>query len=402
MRPVEIKKDIFWVGVVDWNSRDFHGYSRSPMGTTYNAFLIKDEKTVLVDSAKGDFLDLFLCCLSQATPLEKIDYLVVNHLEPDHAGCLSRLVDLVKPEKIFVSPMGEKAMQSYYHYPKEWPVVVVPSGTEISIGRRTLKFYETRMLHWPDNMLTYCPEDTIAFTSDAFGQNWASGERFADQVDRGMLDRVMAEYYANIVLPYSPQVIKTLDDLGKLNLDLDMVCPDHGLIWRGRQDVAHALTSYRNFALQKPVNKAVIAYDTMWHSTEKMALSIADGLIDAGVSVRIMHVKENHHSRVMSELFDAAAFLVGSPTHNNGILPGMADLLTYVKGLRPQNKVGACFGSFGWSGECVNILGEWLKTMKMDVIEPGLKVKNAPDHAVFSQCYDLGTRVAEAIKVKLG
>jgi flavorubredoxin len=402
MKPVEIKKDIFWVGAVDWDSRDFHGYSLSPRGTTYNAFLVRDEKTVLIDTVKSDFMAEFLCAVSQACGGEpRIDYMVVNHLEPDHAGCLDTIVERLKPGKIFVSPMGEKALRSYFHNSKDWPIEVVPTGASISIGKRTIQFIETRMLHWPDNMISYIPEDKIAFCSDAFGQNWASTERFADEVDRGILKRLMADYYANIVLPYSPVVLKTLDALAAMNLDIDMLCPDHGLMWRGKDDVAYALDSYREFALQKPTNKAVIVYDTMWHSTEKMARAICDGLVSEGVSVRIMSVKNNHHSAVMSEVFDAAAVIVGSPTHNNGILPLVADMLTYMKGLRPQNKIAAAFGSFGWSGECVKILTEHLTGMGMDMVEPSVKVKNRPDHETFQACFELGQKVGQAIKARL-
>jgi flavorubredoxin len=402
MKPVEIKKDIFWVGAVDWDSRDFHGYSLSPRGTTYNAFLVKDEKTVLIDTVKSDFLNEFLCSVSQACGGEpKIDYLVVNHLEPDHAGCLDCIVERYHPEKIFCSPMGEKALRSYYHNSESWPIEVVPTGASISIGKRTVQFIETRMLHWPDNMVSYIPEDKIAFCSDAFGQNWASTERFCDEVDRSALRSAMADYYANIVLPYSPVVLKTLDALAGMNLDIDMLCPDHGLIWRGKEEVQYALDSYREFALQKPGKKAVIVYDTMWHSTEKMARAICDGLADEGISVRIMSVKHNHHSAVMREVFDAGAVIVGSPTHNNGILPLVADVLTYMKGLRPQNKIGAAFGSFGWSGECVKIISEHLTGMGMEMVEPAVKVKNKPGHDTFQACFELGKKVGAAINAKL-
>lgn len=400
MQPVEIKKDIFWVGAVDWNSRNFHGYSLSPQGTTYNAFLVRDEKTVLIDTVKPDFRGPFFCALSKALGGRALDWVVVNHLEPDHAGCLAEVVERFKPAKILCSPMGEKSLAAHFHA-KDWPIEVMPSGSKTTIGRRTLSFIETRMLHWPDNMLTYIPEDTIAFSSDGFGQNWATSERFADQVDRHTLTRLMAEYYANIVLPYSPVVLKTLDALAAMNLDIDMLCPDHGLIWRGKEDVSFALAKYREFALQKPGNKAVIVYDTMWRSTEKMALAVGEGLVEEGVSVRIMSLKANHHSAVMSEVFDAAAVLVGSPTHNNGILPQVADMLTYMKGLRPQGKIGAAFGSFGWSGECVKILAEWLKGMGMELVEPQVKVKHVPDHDTYQQCFDLGRAVGQAIKKKI-
>jgi flavorubredoxin len=402
MKPVELIKDIFWVGVVDWNKRNFHGYSKSPLGTTYNNFLIKDEKVTLIDTVEREFLEEMLCSIAQVIGKEgRIDYVVVNHLEPDHAGCLDEIVKRFKPEKILTSPMGEKAMKAHFHY-TDWPVEVVPTGSEVSIGKHTLQFIETRMLHWPDSMLTYVPEAKIAFSNDAFGQNWATSERFADEVDRSTLEKRMAEYYANIVLPYSPVVQKTLTTLAEKELEIEMLCPDHGLFFRG-EDVAFAIDKYMEFARQEPKNKAVLVYDTMWQSTEKMAKAIATGLVDEGVSVRLMSVKSNHHSEIMTEVFDSAAVLVGSPTHNNGILPGMADVLTYMKGLRPQNKIGAAFGSFGWSGECVKVLNEWLESMNFETVEPGsVKVKHIPTHETYGECYDLGRKVGQAIKAKLG
>lgn len=399
MKPVEIKDGIFWVGAVDWNRRNFHGYSVAHKGTTYNNFLIKDEKTTLIDTVPEEFWGTLQCNLAhQLGPDEKIDYFVINHLEPDHAGCLALAVEKYRPEKIYTSPMGEKAMKAHFHY-TDWPVEVVPTGTEISLGKRTLQFIETRMLHWPDAMLTYCPEEKVAFTNDAFGQNWATSERWADEVDRYPLEELMKAYYANIVLPYSPVVLKTLKALGEMNLDIDMICPDHGLMFRG-DDCAWVMNKYVEFAEQKPKNKAVIVYDTMWHSTEKMANAVATGLADAGVSVRLMAMKSNHHSDVMTEIFDAAAVIVGSPTHNNGILPLMADMLTYMKGLRPQNKIGASIGSFGWSGECVKVMNAWLEDIGMDVLDP-VKVKHVPTHDTMKECYEQGQAIAEAIKAKL-
>ena len=402
MRPVEIKKDIWWVGVVDWNKRSFHGYSQSPLGTTYNNYLITDEKTVLVDTVDQEFAGRMFCNLAHVLQGRKIDYFVINHLEPDHAGSLAQAVERYKPEKIFTSPMGEKALRAHFHHSADWPVEVVPSGASLSIGKRTLTFIETRMLHWPDSMLTYVAEDKLAFTNDAFGQNIASSERFADEIDRSVLRRAMAEYYANIVLPYSSVVLKTLEAVAAMGLELDTLCPDHGLIWRGAAEVRYVLEAYRDFALQRPQPKAVIAYDTMWHSTGKMAEAIADGLAAEGISVKVMSLKANHHSQVMTELFDAAALIVGSPTHNNGILPLVANLLTYVKGLRPQNKLAAAFGSFGWSGECVKILSEALTGMNMELVEPALKTKFVPTHEVLGQCVELGQKIGQAIKAKTG
>ncbi len=399
MRPLEIKKDVFWVGAIDWNRRDFHGYSLSPRGTTYNAYLIKDEKVTLFDTVMAGFKGEMLCRLAHAIEPEKIDYFVINHLEPDHAGCLPELVELAKPEKIFCSPMGLRAMEAHFHF-SNWPVEVVKTGDSISLGAREVRFVETRMLHWPDSMFSYIPQDRLLICNDAFGQNIASTERFADQIDRSLLFQAMKEYYANIVLPYSPIVLKTLEAVTTLGLDIDMIAPDHGLIFRTRDDVQYVLDCYKAFAEQKPADKAVIVYDTMWHSTEKMALAIAEGLNEAGVSVKVMYLKANHHSAVMTEILDAAAVIVGSPTHNNGIMPSVAGMLQYMKGLRPLGKIGAAFGSFGWSGESVKIIAEWLERADFQLVADAVKVKHVPTHTDYESCRELGRKVAAAIREK--
>lgn len=402
MKPLEIKKDIYWVGAVDWNSRDFHGYSLSPRGTTYNAYLVKDEKITLFDTVHPSFKGDMFCRLSQLLDgdLTKIDYLVINHLEPDHAGLLPEVVAAAKPEKIFCSTMGLKAMKAHFHF-EDWPVTAVKTGDSINIGARDVSFVETRMLHWPDSMSSYIPQDKLLICNDAFGQNIASTERYSDEIPPQALLQSMKEYYANIVLPYSPVVLKTLDAVAAMGIEIDMLAPDHGLIFRGEENVKFALDTYRMFAEQKPKKKAVIVYDSMWKSTQKMADAIASGLEDSGVSVRKMWLKANHHSAVMTEVWDAAAVLVGSPTHNNGIMPNVAALLQYMKGLRPQNKLGGSFGSFGWSGESVKVIQEWLEKMGMEIVTDPVKTQFVPTHETFAKCYEMGKQVAEAIDKKL-
>ncbi|MFW6324252.1 MAG: FprA family A-type flavoprotein, partial [Desulfovibrionales bacterium] len=363
----EIKKDIHWVGVVDWNLRNFHGYSLARRGTTYNAFLAMDEKITLFDTVAKRFSKEFLHQLRKVVDPEKIDYIVVNHVEPDHSGSLAEVVELVRPEKIFCSKMGEKAIRSHYH-PEDWPLIPVENGQSITLGKNTVQFLETRMLHWPDSMFSYIPEQKLLISSDAFGQNWATSERFDDEVDQDILFREAGAYFANIILPYSALVKKVLSRVQEAGIAIDMIAPDHGLIWRS--DIQGILSKYVQWSEQKPANKAVIVYDTMWRSTEKMARSLAEGLIREGVDVRIMHLKSCHHSDVMAEILDAGAVLVGSPTHNNTILPLVAGMLTYMKGLRPQNKIGLAFGSFGWSGESVKQISGFLEEMEMEVMEP--------------------------------
>ncbi len=394
MAAVEITKNIYWVGVVDWNIHDFHGYSRAPEGTTYNAFLVLDDKITLFDSVPQKFqLDLYHQIRS-ILPLEKIDYIVCNHIEPDHAGAMPFLMEHIRPEKVICSKMGHRSLLDHFHQP-HWPYHVVSSGDTISLGSRTVHFLETRMLHWPDSMVSYLPEDKLLISSDAFGQNIATSERFDDEVDFSRLMSATSHYYHNIILPYSSRVLEVLAEIEKRGWAIDMIAPDHGLIWRSH--VGDALAAYRTYAQQKPHQRAVVVYDTMWHSTEKMAKAVAEGLLESGVGVRIMSLKQYHHSDVMAELATATGIVCGSPTHNNGILPLMADFLTYMKGLRPQGRIGAAFGSFGWSGEAVGVMTDWLKSANVDVVEPGVKAKNVPDHAKLAECKDLGRRVGQAI-----
>ena len=398
MQPVEIKKDIFWVGFVDYDHRDFHGYSRSPDGSTYNAYLIKDEKNVLLDTVASGCEGTLLCRMAQVLEPEKIDYIICNHMELDHAGALEAIIERCKPEKIFVSQTGLKSMAGYFDC-KDWPVQAVKSGDSINIGKRTIVFQETRMLHWPDSMVSYIPEDKLLVSNDIFGQNIASSARFVDEFgDDGEYTRRVKEYYFNIVLPYSPMVLKTLPVVEKL--DIDMIAPDHGLIQRGEKAVRGIIDMYRAMAEQKPQQRALIFYDTMWESTETMAYAICSGLEENNVPTRIMSVKQNHHSAVMTELADCGAVIAGSPTHNNTVLPLMAAQLTYMKGLRPLNRIGGAVGSYGWSGEGPKFLHEQLASMNMEMPAEPVKCNWRPDHEALKACHQMGVTIAEALKKK--
>ncbi len=398
MKPVELAKDTYWVGVVDYDHHDFHGYSKSPEGTTYNAYVIKDEKNVLIDTVPAGLSKTLLCRLAHVVAPEKIDYLVVNHMELDHEGSLAEVIAACRPEKIFCSTMALKSMEGYYaREMKNWPVQAVKSGDSISVGSHTLVFQETRMLHWPDSMVTYCPENKILFSQDAFGQNIATSWRFADEHEHGDLIHRVKEYYFNIVLPYSPQVLKTLPVVG--SLDIEMIAPDHGLIFRGDM-VGEIVSLYREMAEQKPRQKAVVIYDTMWSSTERLAYGVCSGLEENGVPTTILSVKKNHHSAVMTALADASALAVGSPTHNNTVLPYIMSALTYVKGLRPRILVGGAFGSYGWSGESPKILHEFLEGMKCEMPGDPVRVQWRPGHEGMRQAHALGAKMAEALKAK--
>ncbi len=390
---VKVKEGIHWVGAVDWDVRDFHGYS-TPKGTTYNAYLILDEKVTLFDTVKSGLKSDLLHNIHKVIEPSKIDYLVINHVEPDHSGSISDIVELIKPEKIFCSIRGKKALVAHFHK-EDWPYEVVATGQEVSLGKRTVQFVETRMVHWPDSMFSYIKEDGLLISSDAFGQHWATSERFNDEVDSGELMQHCAKYYANILLPYSSLIVRLIEDVQKMGLKIRTICPDHGLIWR--DDPMQIVSAYAEWAQQIPRPKALVIYDTMWHSTETMAKAVADGLVENGISTRLMNLAVTHRSDVVTEVLDAKALIFGSSTLNNGMMPRMADMLCYLKGLRPANKIGAAFGSFGWSGEAVKQINQELENMKIKVIHPGVRLQYVPEHGGLRECVEMGRHIAKAI-----
>lgn len=395
MRPLEIKKDVFWAGAIDWSLRDFHGYS-TEKGSTYNAFVVKGtEKTALFDTAKYTHFDEFVRRLREVYSPEDIDYIVVNHAEMDHSGCLPQLVEMIRPEKIFLSKPCKDAITE--HFGKhDWPYHVVKTGDEISLGGKTVTFIEAKMLHWPDSMFSYVKEDRLLISSDAFGQHYATSERFDDEVNFSQLMYQLSKYYANILLPYSPMILKILDLIEKLGFVIDMIAPDHGVIWR--KNVSEALNAYRYWAKGKAKNKAIIVYDTMWKSTEKMAVAVGEGLMDEGISTSLLDLRVWHHSDVVTELLDSRGIAVGSSTLNNEYLPRVADMFCYIRGLRPQKKVGFAFGSYGWGGESIKLLNKEFEAMKIPLVHPGVRAKYVPEESDFFECETAGRELARVIK----
>lgn len=393
MKVQEIKDKIYWVGAIDWNIRDFHGYS-TDKGTTYNAYLAMDEKIALFDTVKKNFTSDLLHHINQLTDPQAIDYLIVNHVEMDHSGSLPEIVERTRPEKIYCSQMGLKAIKQHFH-PQGWPLEVVSTGDSISLGRKSVQFMETRMLHWPDSMFSYIPEDKLLISSDAFGQHYASSERFDDEVDFSELMGHTAKYYANILTLYSPLVRKLLAKVRDMNLDIRMIAPDHGVIWRSH--IPDVLKAYDNWSQHKGQRKVLVIYETMWESTEKMAKAITTGINMEGVSVKLINLAVTHRSDVMTDVLNAKAVVLGSATLNNGLLPRMAGFLMYMRGLRPTNKLGAAFGSFGWSGEAVKLMNTAMEEMKFTIIDPGLRQKYVPDHEGLKECVELGRRIAKAV-----
>jgi len=395
MKPIEIADGIFSVGVTDWNIRDFHGYSTKE-GATYNAYLIMDEKITLIDTVNRYFVDELLGNIGQIVDPKKIDYVISNHTEMDHTGGLPRVMHKIGEDKpLYCSKMGHKNLSR--HFPQKWNYHPVENGGELSLGKRTLTFLETRMLHWPDSMFTYIKEDKILFSSDAFGQHYAGLERFDDQVGDAIMPHAR-KYFANILLLYSPLVLKLVDKITEMGLALDMICPDHGIIWR--KDPSKIINAYVEWSQQKPKRKALVIYDTMWHSTEIMAETIVDVLGQEGVDAKPMHLRNWHRSDIITEVLDAGAIIVGSPTLNNGLFPTVADFLTYMKGLKPKNKIGAAFGSYGWSGESVKLIKDELEDMKFQMIDTNVKVQYVPDDKDLEACRELGKMIADALPSK--
>ncbi len=395
-QAVKVSDRVYWVGAIDWNIRDFHGYT-TKRGTTYNAYLILADTITLIDTVRAPFKDEMLARIGSLVDPKDIRYLVSDHSEMDHTGSLPEFISAISPERIFASTMGVKTLQEMYHLDKS--IEPLADGSSLDLGNMTLSFYETRMLHWPDSMFSYLSDEKILFSHDAFGMHLATSERFADEINSSILDYEAATYFANILLPYSPLILKLLDKVDSMGLALDIIAPDHGPLWRS--DIGKIIDHYRTWALQEPKRKAVVVYDTMWHSTELMAKAVSEGLASAGVSVRHMSMHTNHRSDVAYEILDAGALVVGSPTLNNNLFPTIADILTYLKGLRPQNLIGAAFGSYGWSGESIRHVHGMLSDMKVEVIGDGVSVKHVPDAEVLEQCYTLGVDIGKRLNAKV-
>jgi flavorubredoxin len=393
---IQVSDHVYWVGAIDWSIRDFHGYM-TPHGSTYNAYLVLADKITLIDTVKAPFKDEMMARIASVVDPSKIDYIISNHSEMDHSGCLFDVAAEIKPQKVYASAMGVKNLKDIFH--SDDVVEAVKDGETLSLGNMELTFMETRMIHWPDSMFTYLEKDQLLFSQDAFGMHLATFERFVDELPMEMIRYEAATYYANIVLPYSPVVLKTLEKVSASGWKIKIFAPDHGPIWR--KDIGVILDLYKTWALQKAVNKAVVVYATMWHSTEKMAKAIAESLAQAGVRVKILSMNEIHRSEVIYELLEAGALIVGSPTLNNNMLPQMADVMTYIKGLKPANLIGAVFGSYGWSGESVRDLEAILKEMKVDRVAETVSVKHAPDKEALARCHEMGRQVAAELQKRL-
>ncbi|WP_317298382.1 FprA family A-type flavoprotein [Collinsella tanakaei] len=343
LNAIEISPKVWWVGGIDWNERLFHGYT-TEAGITYNAYLIMDEKITLIDTCKATFSNELVQRISQVVDSAKIDVVITNHVEMDHSGSLPVIHKIAPNAQIYASA-GAGVNEVRAHFGIE--ATPVKSGDTLNIGERTLTFVTTPMVHWPDNMVTYSDVDQILFSNDAFGQHYATTKRFDDENDLCEIMKQAKKYYANIVWPYGMQAHKALEAVK--GLELKMIAPSHGCIWRSHID--KILEKYEAWTTYQTEEKAVVVFDSMWHSTEMMAREICDSFIAEGISAKLIDVKASHISDIMTDLCDARYVAVGSPTLNSNMLPTVASFLTYMRGLSPKNdqRIGLAFGSYGWA-----------------------------------------------------
>lgn len=372
MKKIEIKPGIYYVGAVDWDVRSFHGYSTN-RGATYNAYLIVDEKIALVDTVKAPFAGELIERIKEIVDPEQIDYVISNHVEMDHSGGIPEIMKVASNAKIVTSaPSGLKGLQA--HYGSDYEYVAVKAGESFSLGKRSLVFVTTPMLHWPDNMVTYCPEEKLLFSNDAFGQHFSSNLIFDDQVNLTEVMQEAKKYYANILMPYGMQAKKALEIVK--GLDIDMIAPSHGVLWRTNIDMI--LAAYESWATGQEQEEAVVVYDSMWKSTEKMARAVVEGFAIKGIPAKLFDLKVNHISDIMTEVLTAKYIAVGSSTLNSNMLPTVASFLCYMRGLAPKGKKGFAFGSYGWGGQGIMQVNEELDKMKIALMTEPMKINYIP------------------------
>ena len=389
---INVKNNVDWVGKIDWELRKFHGDEYSThRGSTYNAYLIKEEKVALVETVWSPFAKEFVANLTGEIDLKKIDYVIANHAESDHSGALPELMQHIPDTPIYCTKNGVKSLKGHYH--QDWNFNVVKTGDRLSLGKKELIFIEAPMLHWPDTMFCYLTQDNILFSNDAFGQHYATEYMFNDLVDQSELFEECLKYYANILTPFSPMVIKKIKEVLSFNLPLDIICTSHGVIWRDKPE--QIVEKYLEWANDYQENQITIIYDTMWNGTRLMAQQIAAGIKDADneVNVKLFNLAKSDKNDVITEVFKSKAILVGSPTINRGVLVAVAGILEEIKGLKFKNKKAAAFGCYGWSGESVKIISGILEESGFDVINEGLRVMWNPDDESITKCAEFGKQI---------
>ena len=387
---------VTWVGKIDWELKKFHGDELSTMeGSSYNSYLIRDKKTVLIDTVWGPYDTEFVNRLKEEIDLKEIDYIVMNHNESDHSGTLPALMREIPDTPIYCTKKGESILRGLYH--QDWNYVNVKTGDELEIGDSKLIFVEASMLHWPDTMMTYMTGDNILFSNDVFGQHYASEMLYDDMDDISKLLHEAEKYYTNIITPFSTFVTKKLAEVQGMNLKIDLVAPSHGIIWR--ENIGLIMDLYAKWANNYQEDQITLIYDTMWQSTRKMAEAIAEGIQQASpnTTIKILNAVKNDKNDILVEVFKSKAIIVGSPTINNGFSYAIAGILEMIKGLKFKNKKAASFGSYGWSGEAAKQIKEFLEESKFAIVNDGIRVNWAPDQETIEQLREYGRKFVEEI-----
>ena len=388
-----IKNNITWVGKVDWELRRFHGDEYSThRGSTYNSYLIKEEKTALIDTVWAPYAKEYVAGLGKIIDLKMIDYVIANHGEIDHSGALPELMSRIPDAPVYCTANGVKSLKGHYH--RDWNFKPVKTGDRLSLGSKELVFVEAPMLHWPDTMMCYLTGDNILFSNDAFGQHYATSGMFNDTADQDELFAECMKYYANILTPFSPLVIKKIKEVLSLKLPLDMICPSHGVIWR--KNPTQIVEKYLQWADAYQENQVTLIYDTMWSGTRAMAESIAAGIreLKSDTTVKLFNASNTDKNDIITEVFKSKAVGVGSPTINQGILRSIAALLEEMRGLKFKNKKAFSFGCYGWSGESVKMIQDGLTSAGFAVIGEGMKALWNPDAEAAEACVEFGRKVA--------
>jgi flavorubredoxin len=388
---IRVKNNVFWVGKIDWEIRKFHGDEYSThRGSSYNSYLIKEEKTAIFDTVWAPFAEEYVRNLTQEIELNNIDYIIAPHAEIDHSGALPLLMSQIPDTPIYCTKNGVNSLKGHYH--QDWNFNVVKTGDRLSLGQKELIFVEAPMLHWPDSMFCYLSGDNILFSNDAFGQHYASEYMFNDLVDQNELFNECIKYYANILTPFSPMVIKKIKEVLSFDLPLDVICTSHGIIWRDKP--GQIVEKYLKWADNYQENQITIVYDTMWNGTRVMAESIANGISasDNEVNVKLFNLASTDKNDVITEIFKSKAILVGSPTINRGILVSVAGILEEIKGLKFRNKRAAAFGCYGWSGESTKIISENLESAGFELDDNGIRAMWNPDNESIAKCFEYGKK----------
>ena len=390
----KLTNKVTWVGKVDWELKKFHGNEYSVRkGTSYNSYLVRDKKNVLIDTVWKPYDKEFVEKLKQEIDLKKIDYIISNHGEVDHSGALPEIMREIPNTPIYCTENGAKILKGHYH--KDWNFVTVKTGDTLDIGDSKLVFVEAPMLHWPDTMFTYMTGEELLFSNDAFGQHYATESLYNDKVDKGELYAEATKYYANILTPFSSFVKKKINEVLSLSLPIKLICPSHGVIWK--DEPTQIVEQYLKWADNYQENQITIIYDTMWNSTRRMAEAIANGIrqVDKNVTTKLLNVSKIDKNDVITEVFKSKGIFVGSPTINNGYLYSIGGILEMMKGLKFKGKSAAAFGSYGWSGEVVKQLTLQLGNCGFKVVNDGHRSLWVPDEKELEACKEYGMDTAK-------